>query len=167
MPYNYGIYQAKKMEARNRNEDLRNDENVGISAFFGATYIDDRTNTLMGDQATLKHGYEDFVSRELGISREVINNNRILKGLANPGDYLYEKNVHLQQIGVKCSDYYSSEYIKLINYGFSMEEAKHKALVAANHEKERLMREHLLEFPENLTNSVKNKLHKRNMVNDF
>lgn len=164
MAFNYAKYQTKTIENRKANEDLVAAPNTIIHPYFGvAHYRDDQKQT----EDDLELDYADYVSRELGISKEVVRNNRILKGLGDPASYLDAKNKDLYDIGQALSIVYSSEYVKLIRTGYSIEEAKAKAMSFTKAIKEFKMKEHEDTFPTDLTRETMNKLKRKNEQGKF
>ena len=161
MAQNLGVYQAKSIEALTSGANLANRVNTAVHPFFGIIMTDD-TGTIKATPATLKTMYEDLVPRELGISREIIRNNRVLKGLANPGEYLLNKNEDLQRIGQELSLIFATENAKQMNLGKSVEESKKVALAYAKSIEEFKMREHNDLFPTELTGAAVERFKRRN-----
>lgn len=159
-------YKAYNIAARGPVNDLEVRPNSGIHPLFG---IVTTTNggEILSNPDTLKAQFEDYVPRELGISKEIVKNNRILKGLANPGNYLLVKNQDLEAIGKELAAFYRDEYIKQINYGKSMEEAKKRAMSFAAAIETIKMKEHDEKFPIELTRETMNKLKRKNEQGNF
>jgi hypothetical protein len=166
MAYNLGSYQALNISAVDQANPMPNRDNAGIHPLFGII-VTDNLGVASGTQASLTAMYQDTVPRELGISSELVKNNRILKGLAAPGTYLLQKNQDLERIGTELTDIYKSEYIKQYNKGKSVEEAKKIALRYTKTVEEMKLKEHDEDFPVELTRETISKLKRKNEQGDF
>lgn len=165
----YGDYLSKKIAPVAGDREMEYDKSVIIDPITGLLVVDTaQENRYVKKTPTdLILETKDFVKRELGISSQIVRNNRILKGLANPGQYLLLKNGDIDRIGDDCAVEYKDVFTKFVNYGMSVEQAKQKALKAANFKKEFLMKEHEINFPSDLTNEVMNKLKRKNETGGF
>ena len=166
MPYAFGGYQALKIGARDKNELLLPRGNAGIHPFFGIVITND-VGGVLGTEDALDQQFDDYVPRELGISKEIVKNNRILKGLANPGSYLLVKNQDLERIGVELTAIYKNEYIKQVNYGKSIEDSKKQAMKYTKLIEELKINEHDEMFPVELTKETMNKLRRKNEQGNY
>lgn len=166
MNNNFGVYQAKTIEAKNAGVALDNRVNAGIHPLFGII-VTDNAGVVQGTLAAMDTIYGDTIPRELGISYELVKNNKILTGLANPGTYLLRKNEDLQRIGTELTDIYKNEYVKQYNKGKSVEEAKRIALKYTKTVEDMKLKEHEEDFPVELTRETMNKLKRKNQQGDF
>lgn len=151
------------IQPRLKSQDYDKRTNTFVHPFFGTIT---GTNTLK-DQISnddVDVSYSDAVPRILGISQEVVRNNKILKALADPAGYLNLKNVDLMRIGDELVPIYKAEYLKQYNLGKSPEEAKNAAIRYVKGLKEAMLAEHEENFPTGLTTQVVGKLQGRNSV---
>ena len=167
MAYNFGDYQTLDIQARSRDEGaLANRNNSGVHPFFG-NIVTDNDGKMSGRQDALEYEYQDFVGRELGISKQIVKNNNVLQGLANPGGYLLRKNQDMKRISDLCSIEYRTVYVKFVNSGYSLEESRSNAMKAAESKKDSLMKQHEIDFPTDISKQVKDKLKNQVNVNNF
>lgn len=167
MAYDFGSYQGLEINARPKDVvELEKRNNSGIHPLFG-NIVTDQYGVMSGRQDALKYEYEDFVGRELGISKQIVKNNNVLQGLANPGGYLMRKNLAMKKISDDCAIVYRQVYVKFINSGYSLEEARKSAMKAAEDKKESEMKQHEIDFPTDISKQVTNKLKNQSNVNDF
>lgn len=150
---------ARNITNRSSIENNENYVGAAIHPLFGLVQTIPGGYTVMTPDV-LSEQYRDYVPRELGISKQILKNNRVLRGLSNPGTYLNDKNANLKQIANSLGDAYKVEYGKLYNRGYSPEEAKHKALKYVKMLEEFMLKEHNDEFPTDLTNNLVGKLKK-------
>lgn len=168
MAYNFtDVYQAKSIKAIDQNTpNLAARGGGGVHPLFGLVMVD--VNGLASaTTGSLDAIYEDTVPRELGISSELVKNNKILKGLAAPGTYLFQKNQDLEKIGTELTTIYKSEYVKQYNKGKSVEEAKKIALNYTKTIEAMKLKEHEEDFPIELTRETMSKLKRKNLQGDF
>lgn len=167
MAYNFGDYKGLEIDARARDQNgLAIRANSGIHPLFG-NVVTDNAGNLSGRQDALEYEYKDFVGRELGISKQIVKNNNVLQGLANPGGYLLRKNEDMKRISDACAIVYRQVYVKFVNSGYSLEEARSNAMKAAETKKEYELKQHEIDFPTDISKQVKDKLKNQVNVNNF
>jgi hypothetical protein len=126
--------------------------NSYIHPYWGVGIRDGDTPKI--SETDVKFGYEDYILRETGIQRQMINNNNLIQALSKPEDYLNKKNYHLREVGTEVAEVYKNAQQKFINNGYSYEKAREKALAVANDRKDYLMKLHEDEFPTHITNAA-------------
>lgn len=166
MAYNYVDYQSKIIAPQAAGVALTARGNSIIHPLFGIQVTTDAGSNIYSAATTLQE-YEDFLPREIGLSSEIIKNNKILTALATPGDYLLAKNTALAQIGTDLVVPYRNEYVKQYNLGKSNEEAKRIAIRYVEAIKQQKLLEHEQDFPTSLTEKVIGKLDRKNMTGNF
>src|SRR5690606_32612337 len=62
---------------------------------------------------------QDYVLRASGLGKEILKNDRIATGLANPERYFEEKNGDLESMAVRLKDVFAGEYQRLLLTGIS------------------------------------------------
>lgn len=147
--------------------DAKTEPTANVKATFhplmGHIYVSD-AYTPKDMPKIIERDTQDYVLRELGLGKEIVKNNRVLKGLSEPGTYLMKKNEDLVIVGNKCSDTYRSVFTTYSNKGYSLEEAKRYAMEAARDRKKALMDVHDIEFPTDVSKSAISRLSARNDI---
>lgn len=167
----YGDLKLRNIEPRPGSYDYE----AGIGAynikstyhpFFGKITVDDKYRPLMTPN-NVKKSYRDYVSRELGFSREITTNNRILNGLSKPGDYLLARNEAMNDLINDLGDEYRKRFMSLINLGHKKEDADRKALHYAS-EIGKLRQKEIDEmFPTTITQEAFGRLNRKNQIGDL
>lgn len=119
-------------------------------------------NLYEGIEENQKAQYDDYVLRETGLSEEIQNNNNVIQGLANPGDYLNSRNVALYDMGKDLSILYRREFTRLSREGRTEEGAKKEALKYIEQEKVRRNRDIDSRYPLEVVHLAKKRLEKKN-----
>lgn len=158
------FYSARNVKALQRNEDPENFPASYVHPFWGISFTDPRDDKVVQNAVTLQDEYKDYIGRELGLNQEIIKNNRILKGLADPGAYLFDMNRSLEQIRNTLADIYRQQYIYFYNKGYTSEEAKKYAIQYTEEAKKTEMKKHYLDFPTELTREAMGKFERRNQL---
>lgn len=169
----YTIYKYKQIlpRAHDYDYDVNGfDQAATYHPFFGKIKV----HTVGADNyvadnspAAIQSSYRDYVSRELGFSRELDMNNRILKGIAQPRTYLYNRNVAMNNLVQDLGDEYQRRFISLINLGHKKDEADRRALKYVQ-EIGKLRQKEIDEmYPTTLTQEAIERLNKKNKVGNL
>lgn len=155
---NYGYI---PIQARPHNDGNRNNIDAFsiIHPLFGLMYVN-ATGRVEERPEDIENQYNDFAMREVGLAEEINKNNRVLFGLANPRDYLNNKNLDLARIGRVIGENYRANYTNYINQGMSYEDAKRDALKDARSLKETMMRKHDNDWPDSIVKKSLDNLHR-------
>lgn len=160
----YERSQAKKIEAI-KDGNLDNRDKFIIHPIFWIQFVDSGNGYIVQQRPShIEAEYKDFVPRELGISRMVVENNRLVTALTDPHEYLHQKNQDIHMIGEKLADVYQDQYVKYVNSGFSISQSRRSALQFAESLRSAYMHEHEIKFPVEITQKVMHKLKKKREV---
>lgn len=154
------------IQALRANQNPANVANYYIHPFMGHV-VTDQAGWVSSTPEILRSEYDDMVSRQLGLSKEIVKNNRVLRGLTTPGAFLLEKNQDLVEIGKKCSDVYREILGIYSNKGYGDEEAKKHALEAARNRKKDLMDIHEMKFPTDVSKRSIGRLEGANAIGNL
>lgn len=146
----------------------QNDVNTAGTTFIHPMFgvLPRRNNAVGAGDVDIAFEYKDFVGRETGLYDEIIKNDKLVKGLANPSNYLRKKNADLIKINAKLTDMYRDTLEQFLNYGYSVEHAKKQALDMIDSYKKRLLVIHEKEFPVEITRSVLEKAKRRGEIGE-
>jgi DNA anti-recombination protein RmuC len=86
-----------------------------------------RRNPIQFDRAN-----KDFINRELGFTKQVIDNNKKLFSLDRPVNYMKHINTNLNNLMNDVNIIYQQELLKNYNQGYDLEEAKTRAMKFAS-----------------------------------
>lgn len=134
---------------------LESGARIKISPLFGVV-IGEKGEAIL--ESTQDDAIAENISRELGIQRDLYRNNRLAEGLSKPEEYLATKNAALRQMTKDLTPSYKAEYVRLVNLGYSSEEADKKALSYVKSVSNIKMKEINQEFPTEITKKVIGKL---------
>lgn len=162
----YGNFSAIPISALDAKTDPTPKKNQTFHPLMGHIVVNDQYVPVY-DKDNLKQEYTDYVTRQLGLGKEIMKNNRVLSGLAAPGTYLNKKNADLVLIGQKCAETYRSVFITYSNKGYSEEEARRYALESARDRKKSLMDVHEIEFPTDVAKTAVHRLSGANAIGDL
>ena len=104
---------------------------------------------------------QDYVLRASGLGKEILRNDRIATGLADPAKYFEEKNKDLENMAVRLKDVFAGEYERLLLTGISRDKAQKKATEFMEQQKARELSIHNKNFPTEINNKVIEKLLKK------
>lgn len=126
------------------------------SNLYGVTYeIETSGETKMvGDQAAGLVNMQEDVYRQTGLRRELLKAEKFKEALDKPGNYLTLKQAALEKLGSELGKRYEAEFSRIVQLGYTAEEARKRAMQFAQYEKTRLMQQHEEEYPTSLTGSV-------------
>jgi hypothetical protein len=136
--------------------------NQAVHPLFGTIVTNNQGVLLPLTPQGLEASYQEYVPRELSITKEIVHNNRLLDGLANPAGYLFRKNQDLENIGKELGIEYGRSLAKYTNDGYSIEEAREHSLKEAQEIKHIRMREHERSFPTEITKEAMGRYERKN-----
>jgi hypothetical protein len=131
------------------------------STVFGIVNIDAPGAGVGGiGQVTLPQApvLQNYIQRELGITKKVASLGRLSDALNNPRLYLQRKQADLIRIGNESAGRFGQTYTNLVAQGESDEYAQKEALKQAKEIQSQEMVKHRLEFPKEISKSLYDKL---------
>jgi hypothetical protein len=101
---------------------------------------------------------KDKIARQTGISSEQVQNQRYINALANPGNFLTDKNADLERIKGELAREYRNEVFRRQENGDTYKDSEKAALKFVDELKIRLFKEHTEKFPKRIADSVIDKI---------
>lgn len=96
----------------------------------------------------------DYVFRELGVTKDITKRIRIQEGLLNPAQYITDKNVDELRIATAAADVFRARFAEYVRLGDTVEEARSRALKAAKEDYNRAMVGHNQRFPRDISKKL-------------
>jgi cell division protein YceG involved in septum cleavage len=130
-----------------------------IKSKFGTyTIAADTTNIKFDNEIMTKNQMYDFVLRQDGLQKKILQSQNLSTGLTNPDTYFQSKQGDLKRIIDELFDLFEKVYQEELKRGLPHNKTKQNVIEEVNRVLDRELKLHYEQFPEEVTNRILKKI---------